>query len=221
MKIKNEMIIRIICIPFGFVGAFFLFRFLTSNVSVNTSSTIALKTEAIPSSAPGLSRDFIETKTQEVGTEAQHESAEKTPTPVASTEKAPLVEEVSGSVVSSEKAQFIESAPGPVVSAENALPFEESPVSEMDTEKATSVKEFPVSVTSAEKPSPAEETSEEAVFPPLRVNGILSTKNGNIALINDIIVREGDSILGAKVTCIYSNYIEVEMNGQKKTIRVK
>ncbi len=65
------------------------------------------------------------------------------------------------------------------------------------------------------------EGTEGAAFPPLRVNGILSASEDNIALINDIIVREGDSILGARITSIQPNYIEVEMKGEKKVIRVR
>lgn len=67
----------------------------------------------------------------------------------------------------------------------------------------------------------AREDAKETRFPPLRLNGIFSHKTGNIALINDVIMREGDVILGAKVSRIYTSYVEMEMNGKTKIVRVK
>ena len=66
-----------------------------------------------------------------------------------------------------------------------------------------------------------EEKSEEVVFPPLRVNGIFSSKEGNVALINDVVMKEGDVILGVKVLRIHANAVEMEMKGQTKTVRIK
>lgn len=66
-----------------------------------------------------------------------------------------------------------------------------------------------------------EEGLQEATFPPLRVNGIFSSKEGSLALINDIVVKEGDVILGVKVVRILANAVELEMKGQTKTVRIK
>lgn len=67
----------------------------------------------------------------------------------------------------------------------------------------------------------AKEESQETIFPPLRLNGIFSSKAGNVALINDVIMKEGDVILGAKLSRIYSSYVEMEMNGKTRIVRIK
>lgn len=47
------------------------------------------------------------------------------------------------------------------------------------------------------------------------LNGIVSSENGNVALINEQIVKKGDSISGALVEEIYDNEVVVLFKGRK------
>lgn len=63
--------------------------------------------------------------------------------------------------------------------------------------------------------------AEKKELPTLILNGIFSGKGDNFALINNRIVKEGDSISGVKVLHIYPNKVELDANGQNITLRVK
>jgi len=163
MKVKKETVIGVACVLFGFLGAFLLFRFLTSSAPQHTlSATVSPVQQVSPLSSSLPKHPPAASAVPEAG-------------------KVPLIKQETG------KAQ--------------------GQTEKLAAEGTTNVV--------------FEEDAEGVAFPPLRVNGILSASEGNIALINDIIVREGDSILGARITNIQPNYIEVEMKGEKKVVRVR
>lgn len=55
----------------------------------------------------------------------------------------------------------------------------------------------------------------------LDVHGIMANTTGNLALINDQVYQEGDSVGGAKIIKIDLNSITVNINGTDETIHVK
>lgn len=60
------------------------------------------------------------------------------------------------------------------------------------------------------KPKPAE--------PRFKLNGVFFSQNGGYALINNRIVRQGDIIEDAKVTGIFIDGVELEINGEREKI---
>ena len=73
----------------------------------------------------------------------------------------------------------------------------------------------PTTTTETASPAPSAIT--------LNIHGIMSnaTGTGNLALINDEVYQEGDSVGGAKIVKINLNSITVIINGQEETIHVK
>ncbi|MBL7196890.1 MAG: hypothetical protein ISS47_02185 [Candidatus Omnitrophica bacterium] len=66
-----------------------------------------------------------------------------------------------------------------------------------------------------------EEDVVDTEIPQLILNGIFASETGSFALINNRIVKEGDSILGVKVLRIYSHRVELDAFGKEITLRVK
>ncbi|MFC1645608.1 hypothetical protein ACFL2Y_00295 [Candidatus Omnitrophota bacterium] len=71
------------------------------------------------------------------------------------------------------------------------------------------------------EPLVEEEEIKERVVPELVLNGIFASETGSYVLINNRIVRQGETILGVKVTHIYSNKVELDAFGKKIILRVK
>jgi hypothetical protein len=76
----------------------------------------------------------------------------------------------------------------------------------------------------ARTPPVAEDTAATGPASPLpepefRLNAI-STRDGHpVALLNDRLVREGDVIEGVRVLHIGEDFVELDVRGQRKTIR--
>jgi hypothetical protein len=58
-------------------------------------------------------------------------------------------------------------------------------------------------------------------MPELVLNGIFASEAGSYALINNRIVREGETISGAKVVRIYANKVELNAFGKEIILRVQ
>ncbi|MFC1709430.1 hypothetical protein ACFL2J_05190 [Candidatus Omnitrophota bacterium] len=58
-------------------------------------------------------------------------------------------------------------------------------------------------------------------IPSLVLNGIFATATGSYALINNRIVREGETILGVEVVHIRPNKVELNAHGKQIILRVK
>ena len=71
------------------------------------------------------------------------------------------------------------------------------------------------------KPAPVVKETRPREIPTFILNGIFSSKGEKLALINNLIVKEGDLLLGARVLHIYSNKVELDTDGQKITLRLK
>lgn len=71
---------------------------------------------------------------------------------------------------------------------------------------------FHLSPKAAEKTGPSVEG--------LKLSGIAADEKGKIAIINDEIVREGDSILGIKITKITDSNVTVEKEGKSYNIEI-
>jgi len=71
------------------------------------------------------------------------------------------------------------------------------------------------------EPEPIEEEAvEKDVIPDLILNGIFSSETGNYALINNRIVRIGDTILGVKVKEISSENVILDAFGKEVILKV-
>jgi len=79
----------------------------------------------------------------------------------------------------------------------------------------------PTQPVSDNKDQPIIEIPAKKEIPVLTLGGIFSSQKGSLALINDRIVKEGDSILGVKVIRIYSNKVDMDADGEKVTLRIK
>jgi len=71
----------------------------------------------------------------------------------------------------------------------------------------------------AHAPSPSEEGTPAPPAPDLRLNAITIRDGRPIALVNDRLVREGDSFDGIRILRIGESEVEVEVRGQRRTIR--
>jgi hypothetical protein len=78
---------------------------------------------------------------------------------------------------------------------------------------------LPGPTTAASAASPSEETRPAPPAPELRLNAISVRDGRPIALINDRLVREGDSFDGVRVLHIGESEVEVEIRGQRRVIR--
>jgi hypothetical protein len=76
---------------------------------------------------------------------------------------------------------------------------------------------LPEPTTAAPAASPPEEAPPAA--PELRLNAITVRDGRPIALINDRLVREGDSFDGVRILRIGESEVEVEVQGQRRVIR--
>jgi len=73
--------------------------------------------------------------------------------------------------------------------------------------------------TAAPPASPSEEAPPATPVPELRLNAITVRDGRPIALINDRLVREGDSFDGVRILRIGESEVEVEIRGQRRVIR--
>lgn len=69
------------------------------------------------------------------------------------------------------------------------------------------------------EPAPSVESS--AVQPQLVLNGIVLSEDGNIALINDQILKAGDDIDGARVEEISENQVVLSFETRRITLKAK
>lgn len=68
-------------------------------------------------------------------------------------------------------------------------------------------------------PEPAPPPVAPAAQPEFRLNAISSREGHPVALLNDRLVREGDVIEGVRVLHIGDDFVEIEVKGERRTIR--
>jgi hypothetical protein len=78
---------------------------------------------------------------------------------------------------------------------------------------------LPEPTTAAPAASPPEEAPPAPPAPELQLNAITVRDGRPIALINDRLVREGDSFDGVRILRIGESEVEVEVQGQRRVIR--
>jgi len=71
----------------------------------------------------------------------------------------------------------------------------------------------------APDPAAAEAPEEPAAEPELRLNAISSRDGQPVALLNDRLVREGDVVDGIRILRIGEDHVEVEVKGERRTLR--
>lgn len=98
-----------------------------------------------------------------------------------------------------------------VVSESGQPQLSKEPMEKEIVAQETAIQKQPVEI----KQAPQKE------IPTLILNGIFYSQGNNIALINNRIVKEGDLILGLRVTKIYHNKVELDADGQKVTLIIK
>ena len=75
--------------------------------------------------------------------------------------------------------------------------------------------------TNPKEPITSAEQSVAEPQPQLVLNGIVLSEEGNIALINDQILKVGDTVEGARVEEIFGNQVVLSSKAQKITLKAK
>ena len=57
--------------------------------------------------------------------------------------------------------------------------------------------------------------------PDRKINGVMTTGQKNVVLINDTVYEEGEEVDGIKILKIYHNNVVVSENGQEKVLKVR
>jgi len=80
-----------------------------------------------------------------------------------------------------------------------------------------------------EKPQVSDEIKDEIIEKPIQyemkkeivLNGIMYSKNKPLAVINDLVVKEGEEISDIKILKIKPSSVDIETNGEVKTLYIK
>jgi type II secretory pathway component PulC len=108
----------------------------------------------------------------------------------------------------------------PVVQQSVEEPTVEEPLKESESEKLVNFPKYLLEEESASEVT-EEVVSEKREIPSLILNGVFASESSSYALINNQVVREGDTISGVKVLRIYSNRVDLDAFGEKITLRIQ